>query len=153
MLIRSAKIADAEQVASVLRRSIQELCVLDHDGEDDTLRQWLSNKTPKIVGSWIEAPDQCVMLAEEDGAILGVGGASHAGEITLNYVAPESRFKGVSKSILASLEAYLRDLGWAQSTLTSTRTAHSFYVAAGYKDAGESEFWGKLLGQPMKKSL
>jgi hypothetical protein len=153
MLIRSADVADAEQAASVLRRSIQELCVFYHGGEEHMLRQWLSNKTPENVRSWIEAHDQCIVVAEKDDVILGVGGASHAGEITLNYVAPEARFRGVSKSILASLEIHLRDLGWTQSTLTSTRTAHDFYVAAGYDDAGEPEFWGKLLGQPMKKSL
>lgn len=153
MVIRPADIADAEQAASVLRRSIQELCFLDHDGEEHMLRQWLSNKTPENVRSWIEAPDQYMVVAEEDGIILGVGGAAHVGEIMLNYVAPEARFKGVSKSILASLEANLRDLGRTQSTLTSTRTAHAFYIAAGYVDAGEPEFWGKLPGQPMKKSL
>lgn len=153
MLIRSADVADAEQAASVLRRSIQELCALDHGGEEQTLRRWLSNKTPEIVRSWIEDADQRIVVAEEDDEILGVGGASHTGEITLNYVAPGARFKGVSKSILASLEAHLRDLGWAESTLTSTRTAHTFYLSAGYEDAGEPEFWGKLLGQPMKKSL
>lgn len=45
MLIRSADVADAEQVASVLRRSIQELCVLDHGGYEKTPRQWRSNNT------------------------------------------------------------------------------------------------------------
>lgn len=153
MLIRLADTTDAEQAASVLRRSIQELCVVDHGGEEHTLRHWLSNKTPESVGLWIEAPNDCVMVAEEDGIILGVGGASHAGEITLNYVAPEARFKSVSKSILTSLEAYLRDLGCPESTLTSTLTAHPFYISAGYEDVGEPEFWGKLFGQPMKKFL
>lgn len=153
MLIRSADVADAEQVVSVLHRSIQELCVLDHGGDEQALRQWLGNKTRENIRSWIEASDRYIVVAEQNGLVLAVGGASRSGEIILNYVAPEARFKGVSKSILAALEAYLRSLGWAQSTLTSTRTAYAFYVAMGYKDAGQPEFWGKLPGQPMKKSL
>lgn len=87
MLIRPAEITDAGQAASVLRRSIHELCVPDHGGEEHTLRQWLSNKTPEIVSAWIADTDRCIIVAEQDGVFLGVGGASHAGEITLNYVA------------------------------------------------------------------
>ena len=153
MLIRSADVTDAEAAASVLRRSIRELCALDHGGDEQALGQWLGNKTPDHVRSWIEAPDGRIVVAEQGGVILGVGGASRGGVITLNYVAPEARFKGVSKAILASLEACLRDQGCAQSRLTSTRTAHAFYLASGYEDAGQPEFWGKLPGQPMKKSL
>lgn len=153
MLIRPADVADAEEAASVLRRSIRELCVLDHGGDAQALDQWLGNKTPGHVRSWIEAPDGRIVVAKGDGVVFGVGGASRGGVITLNYVAPEVRFKGVSKAILASLEAYLRDQECAQSTLTSTRTAYAFYLAAGYEDAGQPEFWGKLPGQPMKKSL
>lgn len=153
MLIRPAAVADAEEAALVLRRSIRELCILDHGGDEQALGQWLGNKTPDSVRPWIEAPDGRIVVAEQGGVILGVGGASRGGVITLNYVAPETRFKGVSKAILASLEAYLRDQGCTQSTLTSTRTAHAFYLAAGYEDAGQPEFWGKLPGQPMKKHL
>lgn len=153
MLVRPAKIADAEEAASVLRRSIAELCVLDHGGDEDTLAQWLRNKTPENVRSWINAPDLRILVSEEHGVILGVASASRAGKITLNYVAPEARFKGVSKSLLASLEAYLRDLGWTHGTLTSTRTAHRFYLAMGYDDAGEPEAGGRLSGQLMRKAL
>jgi GNAT superfamily N-acetyltransferase len=153
MLVRSADVDDAEEVASVLRRSVRDLCVLDHAGDEHALQQWLGNKTPENVRSWIEAADRYIVLAEENGSVLGVGGASHGGEIILNYVAPDARFKGVSKSILGSLEAYLRGLGLARSTLTSTRTAHRFYLAMGYEDVGDPELWRELAGQPMRKSL
>jgi GNAT superfamily N-acetyltransferase len=122
MVIRVADAKDAEQTALVVRRSIEALCVLDHGGEEQTLRMWLNNKTPENVRTWITSPTQHILLAEENGNLLGVGGASSAGEITLNYVAPEARFKGVSKSILAALESYLHDLGYGESKLTSTQT-------------------------------
>ena len=111
----------------------------------------MSDKTSANVGSWIEDPDQHVIVAEQDGLLVGVGGASGAGKITLNYVAPEARFRGVSKSILASLEAHLRWRGFAHSMLTSTRTALHFYLSAGYEEMGEPETWSSLVGQPMRK--
>jgi len=153
MLIRPAIAADAEQAASVLRRSIHDLCALDHGGNAEVLAQWLGNKTSENVRAWIEAPDRRIVVAEENGSILGVGSASDSGEITLNYVAPEARFRGVSKAIVASLEAYLRGLERTQSTLTSTRTAHAFYLAMGYENTGEPELRRTVSGLPMKKIL
>lgn len=153
MLVRCAEMADAEQAASVLRRSIRELCALDHGGDEQTLAQWLRNKTPETVRSWVDTPDMRILVAEENGVILGVASASRAGKITLNYVAPEARFQGVSKALLTSLEAYLRDLGWAHSTLISTRTAYPFYLAMGYHDAADPEAGDRLSGQPMRKAL
>lgn len=153
MPIRPAIPADAEEAAAVLRQSIRDLCVLDHGGDAGLLAQWLANKTPETVRSWIEAPDRLIVVAEEDGVILGVGAASEAGEITLNYVAPEARFRGVSKSIVMALEAYLRSLGHARCSLTSTRTAHAFYLAMGYENAGEEEPGSRPSGQPMGRIL
>lgn len=153
MLIRPAIVADAQQATSVLRRSIQELCTLDHGGDTEVIARWLANKTPDNIRSWIEATDRRILVAEEDGRLLGVGGASEAGEITLNYVAPEARFQGVSRSIVQALEAYLRDLGRAESRLTSTRTAHPFYLAIGYVDAGEWDTSTTVPSRAMRKRL
>lgn len=153
MLIRPAVVADAEQAASVLCRSIRDLCVADHHGDAEILHQWLANKTRDNVRFWIEASDRLIVVAEDNGAILGVGGASVAGEITLNYVAPEARFCGVSKAIVRSLEARLRDLGHTECRLTSTETAHAFYLAMGYEDAGEPDPRRSVSGRPMHKHL
>ena len=74
-------------------------------------------------------------------------------QVTLNYVVPEARFRGVSKELLSALEAYLRAEGHARSTLSSTRTAHRLYLAAGYVDAGEPQSWRGLTAFPMVKDL
>lgn len=153
MLIRPATVNDAEEAASIMRRSIRELCTLDHGEDAAVLAQWLRNKTAESVGSWIEARDRCLLVAEDGGRIVGVGSASKAGEIVLNYVAPEARFRGTSKSVVRALEAYLRDQGCAESRLVSTRTAHAFYLSLGYQDEGEAERGGAVAGQPMRKSL
>lgn len=153
MKIRTATGNDAERACDVLRRSIAGLCAADHENDAATLDMWLANKTIDNVRSWASAPGQILVVAEEGGKILGVGAATVAGEITLNYVSPDARFRGVSKAVLSALEEWLRGEGCTRAWLTSTKTAHRFYRAAGYEDAGEPQAWGRLRGQPMAKAL
>jgi hypothetical protein len=51
MEIRDAVPADAAAACAVLRRSIVELCGLDHRSDPEILARWLANKTPEIVAS------------------------------------------------------------------------------------------------------
>jgi hypothetical protein len=95
MLIRDAVAEDAPAACQVLRRSISELCVADHKGDPAILMRWLSNKTPEIVASWIAHPRSSVLVAVEGSTILAVGSVTNQGEITLNYVSPGARFRGV----------------------------------------------------------
>jgi GNAT superfamily N-acetyltransferase len=137
----------------VLRRSITELCLADHGGDQSALDRWLANKTPENVKAWIEAANQQLVVAEDTGEILGVGAASAAGEILLNYVSPDARFRGVSKATLQHLESYVLAQRSKKSFLSSTLTAHRFYLAAGYEDNGEPELWAGMSAQPMVKGL
>ena len=89
----------------MLRRSIVELCVADHGNDATILTQWLSNKTPEIVASWIASPDNSLLVAVERGTILAVGAVTNAGEVSANYVSPDARFRGVSRALLGTLEA------------------------------------------------
>ena len=136
MQIRPAREADAEAATEVLRRSIRELCVVDHQNEPQILDAWLDNKTPEMFREWLAQPDQALLVAERDGAILAVGAVRRPNEIMLNYVAPEARFQGVSKRLLEEMEQLLMGLGAERASLMSTRTAYGFYYAAGYRDAG-----------------
>jgi len=104
MEIRTAITADAVEACSVLRRSISELCFLDHRNDQNLLSRWLSNKTPENVVRWIGRPDHSLLVAVEDDAILAVGAVTDDGEITLNYVSPDARFRGVSKALMCALE-------------------------------------------------
>ena len=105
MQIRDAVPEDASAACEVLRRSISELCGADHRNDPEILTRWLANKTPEIVGSWIIEPGNSVLLAVDDDSILAVGAVTDAGEITLNYVSPDARFRGVSRAMLIALEA------------------------------------------------
>jgi GNAT superfamily N-acetyltransferase len=136
----------------VLRRSIRELCGDDHHGDPVTLDAWLVNKTSDTVCRWIT--DGHVIVAVDAGAILGVAAIRTSGEIALNYVAPEARWRGVSKALVAALEAWAIDRGLDRCTLHSTTTARPFYAAAGYHETGPpTEAWGAVLAYPMAKEL
>jgi ribosomal protein S18 acetylase RimI-like enzyme len=124
MEVRPATLDDVDSICTVLRRSIEVLCTADHKNDRGILDGWLRNMTPQDVRSWIENPKQRVLVAVENSHIYGVGAASSEGEITLNYVSPDARFRGVSKALLQGLERYLFDCGNTISSLISSQTAH-----------------------------
>jgi ribosomal protein S18 acetylase RimI-like enzyme len=154
MEIRDALPADAAAACAVLRRSIGELCVADHGNDPAILRCWLANKTPEIVASWIARPDSSMMLAVEGGTVLAVGGVTDAGEITLLYVSPDARFRGLSRAMLRALEARASERGNVRCALVSTETARRFYREAGYVEDGPPQGkFGTSGSYPMAKSL
>ena len=154
MEIRDARLDDADRACDVLRRSISQLCVADHGNDPAILSAWLANKTPEIVAAWISQNGNSLLLATEGDAILAVGSVTDAGEITLNYVAPEARFRGVSRALLRALEARALERGNCRCTLTSTETAHRFYQSAGYVDDGApAGKFGTEASYPMSKGI
>jgi GNAT superfamily N-acetyltransferase len=72
----------------------------------------------------------------------------------LNYVAPDGRFRGISKALVARLEARAVELGLQACTLDSTGTARQFYRSIGYSEAGPpTPGFGMSLRYPMAKVL
>ena len=139
MQIRKASVEDTVEACQVVRRSIAELCHADHQDDPIVLEKWLNNNTSDNMRSWIADPDSYVIVATEGAVIIGVGAVTSSGEITLNYVSPDARFRGVSKAILNQLEARALELGNNTCALTSTETARRFYLSAGYVQFGPSE--------------
>lgn len=136
MLIRDARPEDAPSACDTMRRSIVELCLADHHNDPDILAGWLANKQPGVFVAWIGNPHASLLVAVEDGRVLAVGGVTDAGEITLNYVSPDARFRGVSRAMLRALEVRAAQRGNTRCTLHSTETARRFYHANGYTDDG-----------------
>jgi len=152
MIIRDATPDDAEAACAVLRASISELCGDDHHGDPAILGRWLANKTPENVAAWADGQGRSLLVAVEDDAILAVGGLAHPGEITLNYVSPQARFRGISSALLAELERRALALGARDVALLSTETAHRFYLARGYADVGiPAGKFGTAASYPMRK--
>ncbi len=134
---RGTKADDAAAVA-VLRQSVSKLCSSDHQDDDAVIADWLSNKTATAWASWISRQDAAVLVAERADDIIGIGMVDAQGEILLNYVHPDMRFKGVSKTILGALEDRARAWGCETCFLESTRTAKRFYEACGYQAMADS---------------
>jgi GNAT superfamily N-acetyltransferase len=82
-----------------------------------------------------------------------VGAVTDAGEITLNYVSPHARFRGVSRAVLGALESRAMKQGNVRCTLTSTETARRFYRANGYLEDGLPAAKFSTSGCPMSKVL
>ena len=152
MQIREACMDDADEACRVVRRSITELCHADHKGDAPTLALWLANKTAESMRRWID--QNHVFVAIDGGVVVGVAAIRSSGEIMLNYVSPDFRFRGVSKALVGQLEARASDLAVDTITLLSSGTARRFYLAFGYKENGPpTKGYGKTLGHPMVKQL
>jgi hypothetical protein len=153
MTIRDALPDDAAAACEIMRRSITELCVADHRNDAAVLQRWLSNKTPEIFRSWIQ-PNNSLRLAVENDRILAVGCVTANGEITLNYVSPDARFRGASKAMLTDLELRATEQGNEVCKLESTETARRFYLARGYSEIGlPDRKFGTISSYPMSRRI
>jgi N-acetylglutamate synthase-like GNAT family acetyltransferase len=141
-VIRPAASDDVAAATALVRRSIAELCTPDHHNIQPIVEGLLINKTQDNMKAWVETPGSFVLVAEAGPVMAGVGGLTGDGEITLLYVAPDFRFQGVSKALLAALEDKARELGLPNCALVSTDTAQRFFEARGYAgyDKDEDDF-------------
>ena len=153
MRVRSAQSADANSSIDVVRRSIQGLCELDHRGDLATLSAWLGNKTEDNMRRWIDT-HTVLVATDDDGRIAGVAAVRADGVVFLNYVAPEARFKGVSKQLMQAVEAWASSRGLEWLTLESSATALGFYQSNGWTRTGPPQpGFGVTTGHPMRKAV
>jgi N-acetylglutamate synthase-like GNAT family acetyltransferase len=140
--IRPAQEDDVAAACALVRRSIAELCTPDHHNMRAVVEGLLINKTQDNMKAWITTPGSFVFVAEAGAMLAGVGGLTGDGEISLLYVAPDFRFQGVSKALLAALEDKARSLGLPNCALVSTDTAQRYFEARGYAgyDKDEDDF-------------
>lgn len=148
--VRRAVIGDAPAMSAVLISSITELCAADHHNDPEKLASWLANKSPQRIAEWFANPANTILVAERDGEIAACGAFNTDRMIILNYVAAGHQFAGVSKALLAAMEAAL---GPGEATLNSTLTARPFYLAAGWLEAGPPKAYRMVDGYPMRKRL
>ena len=137
--VRKAEPKDAEAAVAVLRRSITELCTLDHHGDADTLAKWLANKTPENFLSWLATEDNFCIVAETNDQIVGVGLLHRSGEVRLCYLAPGAQGQGLGKAVHVALEEKAREWGLRRLHLESTVSARPFYERVGYRSAGAAK--------------
>ena len=151
--VRPARPDEAKAIAKLVRGSIAELCVDDHDGDEEKLAQWLATKTADNIAAWIAAPDLSVVVIGCSTGLAAVGCCRDDGVILRNYVSPFYRFQGLSGRMLDYLEASIAARGLATAGLVSTRTAIPFYRQRGWEAYGDPIPCAGVVGQPMKKDL
>lgn len=130
--IRAARAEDAQEVCSLLCRSISQCCTEDHRNDPAILAAWLGNKTPENVASWFACGSNVSLVAEVEGRLAGIAILTRAGKIALFYVCPQLRFRGVGKSLLGEVERRAGALGLQALQVPSTLTARRFYESSGY---------------------
>ncbi|POF29344.1 GNAT family N-acetyltransferase [Roseibium marinum] len=137
--IIAANSADSHEIATLLHRSILELCTADHGNDPEKYEPWLKNKTAANIESWINGQGGVFTAIDPHRKVLGVAMGSPDGEVLLNYVLPDVRCMGVSKMLMRTLEDYFRDRGLDTARLKSTETASRFYHLIGFTETGEIE--------------
>ena len=137
--VRPAVPGDARAAVEVVRSSISELCVADHQNDAQTLDQWLRNKTVEQFLGWLASARHCCIVAEDERGLCGVGLIEDDGEIQLLYVRPGVQGRGHGKAMLDRMEAQARSWGLARVRLKSTGPAQAFYEHHGYRSAGPAE--------------
>ena len=81
--VRRATQADVVAACEVVRRSIQVLCIADHQNDQPTLAAWLENKTEPFFKRSIDAQSQSSVVAIRENQVCGFGQINHTGEIGL----------------------------------------------------------------------
>lgn len=155
--IRIAASTDAFAACNVLRRSITECCVPDHNNDPQILDAWLGNKTPQMVANWFSSPTNFSLVALLDGELVGVALLTGAGKLALCYLLPEARAKGVGKALLERMEQQACGWGVKALQLHSTASGVAFFAGRGYIEAGKVRspygvettfFWKQLDAGP-----
>jgi GNAT superfamily N-acetyltransferase len=117
------------------------------------LAAWLETKTPETVERWIANPANRNFVAVAGDEVLAAGCVTVAGEVVLNYVSPDARFRGASRALLAAMEACVRELGLSEVRLSSTATALRFYRDAGYVENGAAGVKHGVPCHPLRKGV
>lgn len=152
--IRAAVAADAAEAIEVVRSSIRELCIADHDNDPYTLEHWLANKTWSNFTTWIQHPENFCVVGELRERIAGVGLLHVSGEIRLLYVAPGAQRLGIGGALCTALEECGRSWKLPAVHLCSTAAAQAFYEAHGFRAVGaQRHVHGRLTCVPYRKPL
>src|SRR4051812_40295524 len=124
---RRAETRDTARALAVVRASITELCVADHDNDPAKLARWLENKTDAHFTRWLADPDNYLIVADLEGTLCGVAALHRSGEIRLFYVRPGWQGRGVGRALLSALERGARGFQLRELTLQSSALARPFY--------------------------
>jgi GNAT superfamily N-acetyltransferase len=141
--IRQATPNDAHAACILLRRSIEEGCVPDHDGRPEILHAWLGNKTAQNVQAWFASSSNYAVVAEcgqgEGRELAGLALLNQAGKLALCYVHPAMLKSGVGAALLAAIEAKAREWNIGKLHMHAPASSSPFFERHGYVNAGKDK--------------
>jgi len=147
IILQPSKIEDAENIVSLLRKSIIEVCGPDYGHSKAILDDWLENKTVCNLSEWILNRNNICISASIDGKLVGFGLSNISGEILLLYVLPEFINNGVGKSIYLYIENELISRRITTITTFSTITASTFYQRMGFQQVKKTKRSDEVDGE------
>ena len=154
MVVRQATSKDANAAVEVLRESIIQLCVTDHQNDPETLKHWLRNKNTKQFNRWCSNPDTYVVVAERDESIVGVGLLRRSGDFDLCYLKPGWQRKGIGSAIVSAIEDQARQWTIREVHLLAAFDAQTFWKHHGYVPDGEpTPAYGVIMDIPYRKDM
>ncbi len=156
--VREATPNDAAAACAAVRRSIVEICGPDYGHEEPVMSDWLKSMTKENFLGWIEAGEDCCLVAVDVMAsadvVVGFSRMGRNGWVHLCYVVPEALKQGYGKAMLQALEAQAIEWGVEAMRLHSSITAKAFYEGNGFALCGEPKLYGSTLGDfPLLKEL
>lgn len=126
VIIRKAKLTDAEIIHNIHTMSVKGLCNNSYSNFEIT--NWLKNRTPDGYKSAIINNE--MYLAEYNNTVVGFGHAI-TGEIVANFVLPEYSGLGIGKKLL-EYGLQIASKGSEKIILTATANAIEFYEKFGF---------------------
>ncbi|MGQ9629765.1 MAG: GNAT family N-acetyltransferase [bacterium] len=140
MKIRQMQLEDYEGVVEVWRRAGLQYRASGRDSREAIERQ-------------MEAYGNLLLVAEEDGRIVGVVVGSHdhrRGWINRLAVLPEFRRRGIAKSLIKRLEKEFEGLGlpvFSAHIIKGNEESMRLFESLGYERADEVIYFSKRLGE------
>ncbi|HJR21766.1 MAG TPA: GNAT family N-acetyltransferase [Dongiaceae bacterium] len=129
MAIRPAHDGDYAAIARLRRQTIRHVNARDYS--DEVIRRWSVKETATTLLAGADLYRRWVAI--ERGRMVGFCEHDRQGALSRLYVHKDHLRKGIGSRLLASAEASLKALGFAEVTLEATITARDFYAANGYK--------------------
>ena len=135
MEIRSALHTDLKKISNCHKASIRKLCKNYYSTE--IIKKWTAILKPNIYESAIN--EKILIVAESAESLHGFGILNaKRNELSAIYVHPDSKGKGIAKSILLKLETIALENNVNDLHLCSTMNALGFYKHHGYVEGGEA---------------
>lgn len=153
MKIEIAKKEQLNDIFSVIKGSIQCLCIKDHGNNSDKLTAWLKHKSIEISQQWFFNHASRAFVAIENKQIVGVSHIDNEGFLYQCCVSPHSIGCGFGRLLLAAAEMQAARWGVRVVTLESTLSSQRFYEHHGYVVNGKSFLVNHMMVYPLKKKV